>query len=65
LMGLTREDMKLQLIDMAGKLVATTSLLQGSTIAYFDTNTLYSGQYVIRISNSSSNITKKVVVMKD
>ena len=65
LIGITNENLSIELLDLTGRLVATTTLLQGSTIAYFDTKVLYSGQYLVKISNSKTEITKKVVVTKN
>lgn len=65
LLGLNVEALNLELLDMNGILVEKTSLLPGSTIAYFDTKTLYSGQYLIRLSDNKSVVVKKVVVTKD
>ncbi len=62
---ITRGDVSLELIDAAGKVVDKTSVLQGSTIAYFDTKTLYAGIYFIRISNGEKSTMKKVLVEKD
>lgn len=61
---LNKDNLKINLYDMNGKLVDTTILLQGSTIAYFDTQKLYSGEYFITISNGLSTIHKKVVIIK-
>ena len=65
LLGLNVEALNLELFDMNGILVEKTSLLPGSTIAYFDTKTLYSGQYLVRLSDNKSVIVKKVLVTKD
>lgn len=65
LLGLNVEALNLELYNMNGILVEKTSLLPGSTIAYFDTKTLYSGQYLIRLSDNKSVVVKKVVVTKD
>jgi hypothetical protein len=64
LIDINKENLTVELFDMSGKLIETTTLLQGSTIAYFDTKTLYSGLYLIKISNGNSVTTKKVVVSK-
>ena len=64
LVDINKENLKVELFDITGKLVAQTDLLQGSTIAYFETNTLYNGQYIIKIANKKGIITKKVVVNK-
>lgn len=59
-----RENMEVSLYDITGKLIQKTIIYQGSTIAYFDTQTLYNGEYIIKISNTYSNITKKITVIK-
>lgn len=61
---LTSNTIALELYDLTGKLLQTTHLLQGSTIAYFDTRTLYEGTYLIKIVNDGNVITKKIVVAK-
>lgn len=61
---LTSENITVELYDITGKLVEKTTLLQGSTIAYFDTRTLYNGDYVVRIITSSGILSRKVVILK-
>lgn len=61
---LTSNTIALELYDLTGKLLQTTHILQGSTIAYFDTRTLYEGAYLIKIVNDGNVITKKIVVAK-
>ncbi len=65
LIDLNKENLKVELFDVSGKLIEVTNLLQGSTIAYFDTKSLYSGQYFVKISNGTAVTIKKVVVVKD
>ncbi len=62
--ALATEDIRIQLFDIDGKLVQTTTLIQGSTIAYFDTQTLYGGVYLMRIQIGSTLLTKKVLLSK-
>jgi len=62
---MVKEDYHVVLYDIAGRLVSKTVMYQGSTIVFFDTKTLYSGTYLIRMSNSNSSFTKKVVIKKD
>ena len=62
---ITRGDVSVELLDAAGKVVDKTSVLQGSTIAYFDTKTLYAGMYFIRISSGDKSTMKKVLVEKE
>lgn len=59
-----KENYTVTLFDLHGKLIQETALLQGSTIAHFDTRTLYSGEYIIEISTSIGKITKKVFLNK-
>ena len=62
--GLIREDMKVFLYDSLGKLIAQTILYQGSTIAYFDTMKLYSGEYIIKLNNGHETVSKKISIIK-
>jgi len=64
LIDINKENLRVELFDLNGRLVESTNLLQGSTIAYFDTQTVYNGQYLIKISNGKNVITKKVIVNK-
>ena len=62
---LVKENYEVSLFDMTGKLLDKTTLFQGSTIVYFDTKTLYSGDYFVTlISKSGSKISKKVSILK-
>ncbi len=57
-------DLKVQLFDITGKLVGQTVLYQGSTIAHFDVSTLYSGTYVVHVSDGTQVVTKKIILTK-
>ncbi len=61
---LLKHDMDIQLFDIAGKLTLHSIINKGSTIAYFDTQTLYSGTYFVKISNGENQITKKIIIQK-
>ena len=61
---LVKEDYTIALYDLTGKLLQTTQLNKGSTIAYFDTQALYAGTYLVEISNGLAHTTRKVVVQK-
>jgi hypothetical protein len=50
------ENIDVQLFDAVGKMVAQTTLVQGTTIAYFDTRTLYSGEYSVRMQNANGGV---------
>lgn len=58
------ENLDIELIDINGRLVQKTTLNQGSTIVYFDTKTLYSGEYIIRIADGNSSISRKITLTK-
>ena len=60
--GVVNEAFDMELIDMAGKIVNSTQINKGSTIGYFDLQTIYSGTYLVRIFSENGSVTKKVVV---
>lgn len=55
-------DYKVELIDELGKLIQIQTVYQGSTMCYFDVQTLYAGVYFVRISNGNLIKTSKVVI---
>ena len=57
--------LKVELYDASGKLLKTTTIYPGSTIAYFDVQTLYAGVYLIKITDDFKSITKKVIIKRD
>ena len=62
--GMATQNYDVMLYDVNGKFIAKTQILQGSTMAHFDTRTLYDGNYVIRISaNGCELCNKKVLVV--
>ena len=65
LLNLNQEHLNISLFDVSGKLTKQTGLHQGSTIAYFDTQDLYEGIYIVRIDNGKQQITKKVNLIKN
>ena len=65
LVDIVKENVDVSLYDMSGRLVNNTKIYQGSTIAYFDTRTLYSGEYFVKLSNNDYVVTKKVTIVKD
>ncbi len=62
--GLLTSDLNVAVSDMMGRLVQSSKILQGSTITYIDTRTLYSGEYLVRIYNDNTSVTKKVLITK-
>lgn len=61
---LAREDMEVEMYDIVGKLIQKATLYQGSTIVYFDTRKLYSGEYIITITKGNETINTKVSIQK-
>ncbi len=61
---LNLENLEVELYNISGKQIEKTFLYQGSTIAFFDTKKLYSGEYFIRISNGVEIFKGKVLVVK-
>jgi hypothetical protein len=61
---LVKENYAVELLDLTGRVVQKTHINAGSTIAYFDTQALYAGTYIIKISNGKGETTRKVVVQK-
>jgi hypothetical protein len=55
---------KVELIDALGKIVQTQTLFQGSTMCYFDLQTVYAGIYFVRVTDGDKIETSKVVVTK-
>ncbi len=62
--NLANENIKIELFDLEGKLVQNTILYQGSTIAYFDTRTLYSGDYMIKVYAGTEIFSNKITILK-
>ena len=62
--GLLEENTNVLMYTMDGKLVLQTTINKGQTIAYFNTETLYAGTYVVRIINSTTNESHRVIVAR-
>lgn len=62
--GLVSENLQVEMFDISGKQVCSTQINAGQTIAYFDLQTVYSGIYLVKISNGSFSQTRKIVVTK-
>ena len=63
--NLVSDNYEVLLYDMAGKLITKTKLYQGSTIAFFDTKTLYSGEYIIRMISKNNSFSHKITILKE
>lgn len=61
---INRTDVSIELYDLHGKLLQSGILYQGSTIAYFDIRTFYSGEYIVRLNSDGAMLTRKISVVK-
>jgi hypothetical protein len=62
---LVEETYDVSLYDIEGKLMDKAFLYQGSTIVYFDTKTLYSGEYFVTLTDDSGHkISRKISIVK-
>lgn len=61
---LNKQDIFISLCDLSGRIISKTKILPGSTIAYFDTQSLYSGTYVLNMQSGKEKISKKFSVVK-
>ncbi|MCX8470619.1 MAG: YHYH protein [Chitinophagaceae bacterium] len=59
-----QNNINIALYDITGKLIKKDIIYQGSTIGYFDTKTIYTGEYVIQITDGVKTITKNVMITK-
>lgn len=62
--GLVREDLQVELFSITGQRIASKSINAGSTIAYFDTQTVYAGTYILKIYNDNFSESRKVIISK-
>jgi hypothetical protein len=60
--GLLRSDLNVKMYDLKGSLVAETSLNQGSTIWHIDTQTIYSGEYIVIATDGKNTFSEKLVI---
>jgi YHYH protein/Secretion system C-terminal sorting domain len=61
---LVKENININLYDWQGRLVSTETIYQGSTIAYIDTKTLYSGMYLLKATIGNAIVTKEISIAK-
>jgi hypothetical protein len=60
--NVNKGNVAIELYDLSGKLISTTEMKQGSSLAYFDTRNLYNGAYIIRVKIGNELITKRISV---
>lgn len=60
--GLLESDVMVTLYDMVGRKISEKKMIAGSTLSFVDVSTLYSGKYLLKISNSISERTYPILV---
>lgn len=61
---MVENDLKVELYDELGKVVKTSTILQGSTLCIIETVAIYNGLYFLKISDSKNVKTFKIVINK-
>lgn len=56
------ETASVELVDLGGRIVRTSTIKQGSTMCFLDVQSLYAGAYVARITRNSSSINLPVII---
>lgn len=59
------EDIPVSLVNEQGHVLQQTEIKAGSTIAYFDTQTLYDGLYFVQTGKDKFRTTFKVMLIRD
>lgn len=62
--GLLENNYTIELFDVSGKLIKSTTINAGQSIAYFDVQDIYNGTYFIKISDENNSISKSVIINK-
>lgn len=62
--GMNRHGIQIQLFDMKGSLMQTSSIASGSTISYLDVQTLYNGTYILQMNDGVNTVTKRIVIAR-
>ena len=62
--GLVRNDIEIELIDKKGRIIQSKRITKGSTIAYFDLQSVYQGSYLLRLTSKNNQIMKKIQIIK-
>ena len=61
---LLQSDLNIELIDISGKIIKSSKILQGSTLSIIETDAIYDGIYFIKISDGEDSKSFKVIVKK-
>lgn len=62
LSGLNTQDIIVRLMDISGKEISQKTIPAGSTLTYYDVQTVYEGNYILQITDGLSVVNKKITV---
>jgi hypothetical protein len=62
--GLNKEQLKIELFDVNGRVVQQSVINAGATNTYLDTRTVYAGIYYVKISGATTSTNRQVVIVK-
>ncbi len=62
--GLNRNNVQITLSDMNGKKISSTSIPPGSTITYYDVQTVYEGNYLLKFDDGINQLIRKVSILR-
>jgi hypothetical protein len=60
--SINKQNSIIELFDIQGKLIQTITMYQGSSVAYFDTRSLYNGEYIVRMTIGNKAISQKALI---
>ena len=63
-MQTAERDMQVELVDLLGKIVKKSTILQGSTLCILETDTVYNGVYFVKISDGKNSKSFKILINK-
>ncbi|MCI4670750.1 MAG: YHYH protein [Bacteroidia bacterium] len=63
--GLLHENLEIELLDMTGKKIKYTTMREGSTISYFDVQTVYEGTYLLSVRKGKDVYTQKILIKRN
>ena len=58
--GLVRNEVAIQLFDMQGNIVRSSTIHAGQTISYLDVQTLHDGLYLLRLQQGQQSISRQL-----
>lgn len=64
LLEIAKQNYQVALFDLQGNIINESQINQGSTIAFFDLRTLYTGVYFVKIKNSIEERILKLLIEK-